>query len=174
MNRLYMFVVGIVFTFISASAFGYENLSPTEAYEAVVYEGAYILDVRTAAEFIWVGHPDVENVVNISYKVEKRDQFIVNPRFIRDVRRFFKRNKDLQIITMCRSGKRSIAAAEALEEAGYTNVFNMVDGFEGGGKDQWGYRTINGWKNSELPGHTTMYGAGDYYGAKKPKQDDDE
>jgi hypothetical protein len=39
----------------------------------------------------------------------------------------------------------------------------MLDGFEGGGKDQYGYRTINGWKNSGLPGHTSKVGADDYY-----------
>ena len=39
----------------------------------------------------------------------------------------------------------------------------MLDGFEGGGKDQYGYRTINGWKNSGLPGHTSNVGADDYY-----------
>lgn len=40
----------------------------------------------------------------------------------------------------------------------------MVDGFEGGLKDVYGYRTTTGWKNSGLTGHTIKVGADDYYG----------
>jgi rhodanese-related sulfurtransferase len=72
---------------------------------------------------------------------------------------------------MCRSGVRSIDAAKALEAAGYTNVSNMLYGFEGTKVDDNGYRTINGWKNANLdnpvlPGHTSSVGAGDYYKEK--------
>lgn len=157
-------ITGMALTFITATtASAYENLMPVEAYNAVVSDGAYILDVRTDAEYIWVGHPNVENVVNISYKIENKGIFITNPSFISDVAEVFGAAKDTPIITMCRSGQRSVDAALALESAGYTNIFNMLDGFEGGGKDQYGYRTINGWKNSGLPGHTSKVGADDYY-----------
>jgi len=57
------------------------------------------------------------------------------------------------IILMCRSGVRSGKAANLLAKAGYTNVINMIEGFEGDsiskGPDK-GKRTINGWKNSNL------------------------
>lgn len=133
----------------------------------------YILDVRTDAEWRWVGHPGVngtgegtegtysiaDQTANISYKIFKRDDFIVNPRFIKDVNKLFAGNKNITIITMCRSGSRSVAAAEALEAAGYTNVYNMETGFEGD-KDANKYRTINGWKVNGLP--YTASGTGEY------------
>lgn len=154
--------IASIFLFSSVSL-AYDNLTPHQSYEAVVTGGAYILDVRTDAEFIWVGHPNVPNVVNISYNIEKKGRWIVNPSFVTDVDGIFGSVKDTHIITMCRSGQRSQNAAEALDLAGYTNVSNMIDGFEGGGKDSYGYRTVNGWKNSQLPGHTSSVGASDYY-----------
>jgi rhodanese-related sulfurtransferase len=51
---------------------------------------------------------------------------------------------------MCRSGDRSARAANLLIDAGFTNVWNQIEGFEGDmSKD--GRRTVNGWKNAGLP-----------------------
>ncbi len=155
---------GVFLVFAAATtASAYDNIYPGDSYSAAVNNGAHIIDVRTAAEFIWVGHPNVPNVVNISWKIEKKDKFITNPSFVTDVNNIFGENKDAHLILMCRSGVRSVDAAKALEAAGYTHVSNMLEGFEGEGKDQYGYRTMDGWKNSGLPGHTSSVGAGDYY-----------
>jgi rhodanese-related sulfurtransferase len=155
---------GIIFAFAAASsASAYDNLTPQQSHDAVANKGAYLVDVRTAAEFIWVGHPNMSNVVNVSYKIEKKGSFITNPSFVSDMNGIFGNNKDAHLILMCRSGVRSLAAAAALEAEGYTNVSNMEDGFEGEGKDIYGYRTVKGWKNSDLPGHTSSVGASDYY-----------
>lgn len=163
MKRIIMSICSLGL-FLSTSALAYTNLTPQEAYDAVINnDDVYILDVRTDGEFIWVGHPNIENVVNISYKIEQKKQWITNPSFVSDVDSIFGAVKNTHIITMCRSGQRSVDAAIVLENAGYTNVSNMLDGFEGGGKDQYGYRTINGWKNSSLPGHTSSVGSTDYY-----------
>jgi rhodanese-related sulfurtransferase len=52
---------------------------------------------------------------------------------------------------LCRSGARSALAAEMLIKEGYTNVYNILDGFEGD-KDESGHRnTINGWRFHDLP-----------------------
>lgn len=166
MKKLCSLVMGAtlaLFAASTASAFDFDEVTPQEAYDEAVYEGAIILDVRTASEFIWVGHPNIENVVNISYKVDRKDEFVVNRAFICDVDKLFGAAPDTRIITMCRSGKRSVDAAAALVDAGYTNVASMLDGFQGGLKDDFGYRTGTGWMNSELPGHTSKIGAGDYY-----------
>ena len=61
---------------------------------------------------------------------------------------------DAPIILMCRSGDRSAAAANLLAEAGFKNVYSVVDGYEGdlateGPKT--GQRAVNGWKNAGLP-----------------------
>ena len=74
---------------------------------------------------------------------------IVNPTFQSDVQGLFASNPNAVLITQCRSGDRSVAAATLLESNGY-QVKNMVTGFEGG-KDMYGYRTVNGWANDGLP-----------------------
>ena len=166
MKKFYSFVIGFAMILAATAASAYDgDLAPTAAYAAVMNEGAYILDVRTEAEFIWVGHPNVPNVVNISWEIENHGSFILNPSFISDVNEIFGTAKDTRIITMCRSGARSVAAANALTAAGYTHVSNMLKGFEGDVNisQGLGYRTLNGWKNSGLPGHTSKVGATDYY-----------
>jgi len=51
------------------------------------------------------------------------------------------------LIFLCRSGGRSLNAAKKIVETGFTRVHNLTQGFEGK-KDENGYRTIGGWKNS--------------------------
>ena len=78
---------------------------------------------------------------------------VPNPTFLADVNATLVQHgmtKDHPIIVMCRSGGRSAAAANELAKAGYTNVWNLVEGFEGD-KDDTGARTVNGWKNAGLP-----------------------
>jgi len=63
-------------------------------------------------------------------------------------------SKSDTIILMCRSGKRSVKATNLLADNGYTKVYTVVDGYEGGkvkeSKNK-GKRMKNGWKNSGLP-----------------------
>ena len=140
-----------------------ENASIVKAASMVENEPVFILDVRTPQEWNWVGHPGQNkldegdyltgHVLNVAYKVyhegySSGDILIINNQFVKDVKRLL--NKDAVIITMCRSGKRSAEAAAVLEAAGFTNVYNMLTGFEGE-KDESGYRTINGWKVDGLP-----------------------
>ncbi|MFT5702110.1 MAG: rhodanese-related sulfurtransferase [Desulforhopalus sp.] len=153
-------------------AFSYEDITPIEAISGIQEAGAFILDVRTPQEWNWVGHPGINGtgegeyldgkVVNVSYMVyhegySKGDVLIVNTHFIKDVKKIL--DADDPIITMCRSGGRSLNAAIALEAAGFTNVYNMLTGFEGE-KDENNYRTVNGWK---VDGHPYNFsGIGDY------------
>jgi len=58
--------------------------------------------------------------------------------------------KRIILVFLCRSGKRSVSAAEIMIQAGYLKVYNLTQGFEGK-KDENGYRTIGGWKNSGVP-----------------------
>ena len=149
---------------LAANAFAYENVTPSEAYDMVVGDGAYILDVRTQEEWMWVGHPGInkqgdganleDHVLNISIAIYKKKKYrktgllVENRRFAKDAQKLLAH--DDIIITMCRSGGRSILAALALEEAGFTNVYNMQTGFEGS-SDSNGYRAVNGWKIDGLP-----------------------
>jgi rhodanese-related sulfurtransferase len=55
------------------------------------------------------------------------------------------------IYFLCRSGARSMAAAQAAQAAGYAHVYNIADGFEGP-PDGDGHRgTVAGWKADQLP-----------------------
>jgi rhodanese-related sulfurtransferase len=137
------------------------ELSSQEAADLVAQGDYYILDVRTDSEWTWVGHPGENRaqeggyldgkVVNISYLIEKVDGSTTeNQYFVHDVLREFKGDRSVNLIAMCRSGSRSLRAAEALEAAGFTSVYNMTYGFEGD-RDASGYRTVNGWKVEGYP-----------------------
>ena len=168
MKRQIVTIVMLALMTFAGNAFAYDDVTPSEAADMVANAGAYILDVRTEAEWRYVGHPGLNKldegvfldgkVNNISYKIWRKGTFIVNPSFISDVAELFEDLEDVAIITMCRSGKRSVDAAEALEGAGFTNVYNMLTGFEGG-KDTAGYRTKKGWKIDGLPYNYSGVGA---------------
>jgi rhodanese-related sulfurtransferase len=59
-------------------------------------------------------------------------------------------NKDDAVILMCRSGDRSATAANLLAKAGFTQVYSVLEGFEGDMSKE-GRRAVNGWKNDGLP-----------------------
>ena len=62
--------------------------------------------------------------------------------------------KDDTIVLICRSGKRSAKAASLMAKAGYTNVYHLVDGYEGDKANEGpskGQRVVNGWKSAGLP-----------------------
>ncbi len=154
------------------SAHAFTNLTVAQAYDKLAADQAIMIDVRTVDEYAWVGHPgknklgegaEIEDaVVNIAWEIEKPGkgyELILNNHFLEDVEKAIP-YKDQPIITICRSGGRSVAAATALEALGYTEVYNTLKGFEGGA-DSKGYRTkAEGWKNTGLPytfGYTDAY-----------------
>lgn len=119
-----------------------------------------IIDCRIQEEYAFVGHPTM--AYNIPSKLwtgkfneEKRDYELKdNADFESHVQKKFA--KDDTIMVMCRSGHRSAASVNRLTKAGFTNVYTIVDGFEGDKiKDEESYfngkRVKNGWKNSTAP-----------------------
>ncbi|MSP52462.1 MAG: rhodanese-like domain-containing protein [Alphaproteobacteria bacterium] len=113
---------------------------------------AVLVDVRTDAEWAYVGLPDLgaikRNVVRVSWQLFPSGQ--VNLRFVAEVTA-----KDIQpdqtILFLCRSGARSKAAAIAMTAAGFKSCFNVAEGFEGD-RDGSGHRgKVGGWKARELP-----------------------
>jgi len=72
-----------------------------------------------------------------------------NPRFARELEA--KVRKDEVVLLLCRSGKRSALAAEVAAKAGFAQVFNVLEGFEGE-IDAAGHRgTADGWRFRGLP-----------------------
>ena len=120
----------------------------------------HILDVRTPAEYIFVGHAPM--AVNIPFTFLKntvdpvtlRPDMPLNENFIADVKKRY--GKTDTILVMCRSGGRSAAAVNWMARAGFQKVYNIIDGFEGDSlrdpaSDNNGKRVVNGWKNSGAP-----------------------
>lgn len=120
----------------------------------------HILDVRTPAEYIFIGHAPMAVNIPLKFLSEKLNPLTLHPgmpdnqHFIEDVKKKYKQSDT--ILVMCRSGSRSAAAVNLMAGAGFQKVYNIIDGFEGDAlKDpnsyQHGKRIINGWKNSGAP-----------------------
>ena len=101
--------------------------------------------MRTAEERKFVGHvPETKHVAWMTGLSLSR-----NPRFTRELEA--KAGKGEAILLLCRSGKRSAAAAEAATKAGFTSVFNILEGFEGDLDEQQRRGAFNGWRHAGLP-----------------------
>ena len=130
-----------------------ENVSPTEAWRALGSDPqAQMVDVRTDAEWAYVGFPDLSAVgkrlLPLSWQVFP--DMRVNPDFV-DELRSAGLTPEHRIYFLCRSGVRSLHAAEAAIAAGFPHSFNIADGFEGP-PDADGHRgAVSGWKVEGLP-----------------------
>jgi len=121
------------------------SVSPQDAWALYIGGEAVLVDVRTAEERKFVGHvPETKHVAWMTGLSLSR-----NPRFARELEA--KAGKDEVVLLLCRSGKRSAAAAEAATKAGFANVFNILEGFEGDLDEQQRRGAFNGWRHSGLP-----------------------
>jgi rhodanese-related sulfurtransferase len=121
-------------------------LTPKEAYEIWrAAPGAKLVDVRTRAEWDWVGRiPGAEEIEWMSYPTNQP-----NSHFLAQL----KQQVDPEVLVMfiCRSGARSHNAASLASQAGYTEAYNVLEGFEGD-KDANGHRgKTGGWRFAGLP-----------------------
>jgi len=122
------------------------ELTPQEASDVLrLAPGAKIVDVRTRAEWDWVGR--VAGAVEIEWN--QYPGGVRNPNFLAELKRQV--DPEALVMFLCRSGVRSVAAATAATEAGYNSCYNILEGFEGD-KDANGHRnTIGGWRKAGLP-----------------------
>lgn len=124
-----------------------ENLSPQKAFELLQENPlAVLIDVRTYMEHAYVGHPT--GAVHIPWK--EAPDWNENPNFIQDVMTRIS-SVDVPVLLLCRSGQRSLSAAQALEQAGFTHLINIVDGFEGSLDANKHRGNLGGWRYSGLP-----------------------
>jgi rhodanese-related sulfurtransferase len=144
-------------------------LLPQEVFEFKAKDAAQTLlvDIRTPSELQFVGYTQMidGNVPYISYDYSEWDSKVkeykrdFNSGFVGQVEGLLAKaglagKKDARVILMCRSGDRSARAADLMAKSGYTNVWSAIEGFEGDkAKDgpTKGKRTVNGWKNANLP-----------------------
>jgi len=133
------------------------ELGAKEAFELLDREAAAVLvDVRTAAEWSYVGVPDLAPIgkETIFLEWQKFPAMAVDADFAASlVQALGKKGvpTDAPILFICRSGVRSLAAAQALAAAGYSRCVNVAGGFEGP-RDPSGHRgRLDGWKAKSLP-----------------------
>jgi rhodanese-related sulfurtransferase len=124
------------------------ELTPQEAFDLwQLAPGAKLIDVRTRAEWDWVGR--IPGVVEIEWN--QYPGGVRNPHFLAELKRQV--DPEALVMFICRSGVRSIAAAAIASENGYNNCYNVLEGFEGD-KDANGQRNrIGGWRKAGLPWH---------------------
>ena len=125
-----------------------KSLSPQEAFAMTRNADTYLIDVRTIAEYVYLGHPEDAHCLPLLFWNEKEQNQVRNSDFLQDLDSRF--TKEDTLIFICRSGSRSLFAARMALGNGFQKVYQVTEGFEGG-KDTKGYRTIGGWKNSGLP-----------------------
>jgi len=123
------------------------TMDPKQAWEFMKeHPDAVLVDVRTTLEFSHVGHP--VGAVHVAWK--EAPDWRVNPGFIDAVARQVA-DHTRPVLLLCRSGQRSLAAAQALAAAGYRMPINVEEGFEGPLDDNKHRSTLGGWRFHGLP-----------------------
>jgi rhodanese-related sulfurtransferase len=121
------------------------EISPEEAWELVEAGSGTLIDIRSIEERTFVGY--VPGVAHVAWATGT--SLAKNPRFLRELEA--KVPKTEVGILLCRSGKRSAAAATAAAKAGWTGVFNVREGFEGDLDARQQRGSLGGWRYRGLP-----------------------
>ena len=132
-----------------------KTVTPKQAYDLIARDPrALMVDVRSHMEFLFIGHP--VGAINIPW-IDEPD-WIINPNFVREVRQLLLGGLShtgdthtVPVLLVCRSGKRSLEAGELLIKEGFTNVYNVADGFEGELDDDHHRSSLAGWRFEGLP-----------------------
>jgi rhodanese-related sulfurtransferase len=117
---------------------------------------ATLVDVRTSAEWAYVGLPDLSGVGKPLLRIEWQSfpTGEINRSFAAAVDQELRARgaaRDSPVFFICRSGSRSAAAAAAVAALGYSRCYNVAGGFEGR-RDASGHRGfVEGWKAAGLP-----------------------
>jgi rhodanese-related sulfurtransferase len=127
-----------------------KHLKPLEAHQFLQqHPDAVLVDCRSEMEFLFVGHPSG------AHHVAWNDgpDWEVNPHFVGQVRKIASMNRP--VVLICRSGQRSVDAGVALEQSGFTDVINVLEGFEGPLDEQHQRSRVSGWRKDGLPWEQT-------------------
>ena len=125
-------------------------VTPQEAYALLQASlGVKVVDVRTNAERDWIGKVNVDPSQHVAVQWNLYPENSPNPDFLAQLSSVA--SKDDILLFLCRSGVRSRHAAKFATENGYSQCFDVLEGFEGE-KDAAGHRkTVNGWCKAGLP-----------------------
>lgn len=129
------------------------DITPEEAWQLLSEQSDTVLvDVRTKAEWNYVGVPDLSKISKDNILIEwvNFPEGAPNPSFVEELSLAVS-DKNTSIFFLCRTGVRSVGAAIAATDAGFVNSYNILEGFEGG-PDDLGHRgRISGWQGINLP-----------------------
>ena len=136
---------------------GMKNLSPKDAWawlqaeqarrQASGQDGPLFVDVRMEIESLYVGRPP--GVENIPWYEDP--DLTPDPQRVAAAVEQEAGSRDRPVLLICRSGKRTLDAGQALEAAGFTDVAHVVHGFEGDLNDAFKRSSLNGWRHDGLP-----------------------
>ena len=125
-----------------------KHLKPLEtAAFLATTPAAVFVDCRSEMEYLFVGHP----VGAMMIPWNDGPDWEINPHFVAQVKKAVGQSVDRPIVIICRSGSRSVDSGKALESAGFTNVINVLHGFEGDLNDAHQRGAANGWRFDGLP-----------------------
>ncbi|TXL01414.1 sulfurtransferase [Methylococcaceae bacterium HT1] len=124
-----------------------ENLTPQQSWELMQKTpDAVMIDVRTTIEHGFVGHP--VGAVLVPWK--DAPDWQLNVDFIKQVKQAVS-DVAIPVLLLCRSGKRSLEAADVLQQAGFKYLVNILDGFEGDLDKNKHRGNLSGWRFCQLP-----------------------
>lgn len=124
-----------------------DEVSPEQAFAWQQSGEAVIVDVRTEAERAWVGV--VPGAIGVSWVQWPGMQ--LNAEFDEAIRLIAQHHAGKKILFLCRSGVRSIAAAQRAGDLGLDHCYSILEGFEGDLDEQQHRGQINGWRYRGLP-----------------------
>jgi len=126
-----------------------KHLVPKEAHAYLqAHPEALFVDVRMELEYLYVGHPPgAVHVAWYEYPEMQPDA----ARFVAQVRREAGGDLARPLVLLCRSGTRTLAAGEALAAAGFSELINVLHGFEGDPDENFQRGKRNGWRFDGLP-----------------------
>lgn len=132
-----------------------KSLTPPEAWELIERTPrAVLIDVRSSMEFLFVGHP----IGSVHVPWIDAPDWMVNPEFVTEVRKVMlggigmdEHEGDAPVVLICRSGKRSLEAGKLLIKSGFSEVYNISEGFEGELDEKHHRSTTGGWRFHGLP-----------------------
>jgi rhodanese-related sulfurtransferase len=121
------------------------SIAPIDAWQLFSSLAAIIIDIRSAEERLFVGYVPGTLHAPWAYGVG----MVPNPNFLRELEA--RVSKDTVVLFLCRSGKRSAAAAAQATNAGWAHAFNIAEGFEGELDNARRRGQLGGWRHHGLP-----------------------
>jgi rhodanese-related sulfurtransferase len=136
-----------------------KSITPKDAWQLLQDNPkAVLIDIRSTIEYLFVGHP----VGSLHIAWIDEPNWTINPNFEIEVRKVLlggvscnteevEGSSCVPILLICRSGKRSKEAGIFLCKKGFSNVYNVLEGFEGDLDEHHHRGTLGGWRLHDLP-----------------------